>query len=179
MKAYAGIGSRDITFREKDIIFKIAQKLKNDYTVYSGNADGADITFQMGAESNFVAFLPWNDFNKEKFDYTIGTYNILSDKDDKALESVRLFHPKPSSLSIGAKKLMARNYKQVMGDPALDLPPVNFIVCCANGSHISVSGGTGQALRIAFDEGISVINIRANSWQKRLSNITNIDFSFL
>lgn len=45
MKSYAGIGSRDITPQEVLDIYKIANLLKG-YTLYSGNADGADISFQ-------------------------------------------------------------------------------------------------------------------------------------
>lgn len=177
IKAYAGIGSRGITFVEKDLIFKIAQKLKDHYTVYSGNADGADITFQMGAEPNFVVFLPWDKFNKDSFDYTVGTFNVLNNNDSDALASVKKFHPNSFSLSNGANKLMARNFKQVCGDPLQNLPIVDFVICCANGSHTSVSGGTGQAVRIANSMNIPVVNLRANDWQKKLSKITNIDFT--
>jgi hypothetical protein len=177
IKSYAGIGSREITFEEKDLIFKIANKLKEHYTVYSGNADGADITFQMGAEPYFVAFLPWANFNKENFDFTLGHSNVLNILDEDAINSVRKFHPSPFSLSAGASKLMARNYKQVMGDPREKLPAVDFVICCANGTHKSVAGGTGQAVRIATEHGIPVVNIRVKDWQKKLTEITNIDFT--
>ena len=67
MISYAGIGSRHITTKEKHIITKIADKLSNSFILYSGNAEGSDITFQEGSQGQCVIMLPWKSFNENQF----------------------------------------------------------------------------------------------------------------
>jgi hypothetical protein len=71
-------------------------------------------------------------------------------------------------LSYGAKKLMARNCHQVLGQ---DLKtPVDFIVCWTKNGNIN--GGTGQALRIAKKLNIPVYNLFfEESFQNLLKNV--------
>jgi hypothetical protein len=72
-----------------------------------------------------------------------------------ARQIARKYHPGWSYLSPAAKKLMTRNTFQVLGS---DLEtPVSFVVCWTIGGKIS--GGTGQALRIAKDLGIPIFNL--------------------
>ena len=55
MKYYAGIGTREITDKETTLILNLAKLMaKKDWVVYSGNADGSDITFQKGSDGKCV-----------------------------------------------------------------------------------------------------------------------------
>lgn len=75
-----------------------------------------------------------------------------------------IYHPSPANLTQGVRKIMARNYHQVMGID--DYPPVSFVICCANYDENGVLGGTGQACRIAKDKGIPVYNLRELGLEK-------------
>ena len=167
MICYAGIGSREITSEEAHKILVISSKLSKKFVVYSGNAEGADITFQTGSNGNCVIYLPWDGFNKEEYDctkslayYDVGNTNI-------GVEYASKFHPTYSRLSKGAKRLMCRNSHQILGFK--DYPRVSFVVYCAKEACGVVSGGTAQAIRIARDMGIPTFNIRNNETEK-LSN---------
>ena len=69
------------------------------------------------------------------------------------------YHPNWDNLSQGAKKLMARNACQVFGITGDQ--PVDFIICWTPNGEIT--GGTGQALRIAKDFNIPVFNLGSMS----------------
>lgn len=173
MKAFAGIGLRNISKEEETKIIKFSDFLcRRGYIVYSGNAEGSDISFQIGSGGNCVIFLPWNRFNLEKFNY-IRPENCLNyfvvGNSEEGMNSIKKYHPNPSSLSRGATSLMSRNYYQVMGYK--QFPQVDFVVCCADeDKNGNVLGGTGQACRIAKDLNIPVINIRNENWKILLRN---------
>lgn len=174
-KAYAGIGSRKISEEQKSIIEKVARTLSQDFTLYSGNADGADITFQIGAGKNSVAWIPWPKFNFNNYDASLLCGRVFAGPTNPgSRESVDKFHPAPHSLSQGARKLMERNYFQVMGD--MLHPQVKFVLCCPveyyrkNGKLV-VSGGTSQAVRIAQHFNIPVICIGESGWEKELETV--------
>jgi len=171
LNAFAGIGSREITSYEKILINKVSSLLcQYNYILYSGNADGADITFQEGSRGQCVVFLPWDRFNINKFDYTnkwkCRQYFEVG-HEEKGFKSVEDFHPNPKVLSVYAHALMTRNYFQVMGYDRY--PKVDFVLCCANEDKKgNVQGGTGQACRIAKSLNIPVINIRNPNWKELL-----------
>ena len=169
MKSYAGIGSRNITNQEKEIIKKISSLLsKLHYLCYSGNADGSDIAFQENCSGQCVVFLPWDGFNKDKFDYdnkSLCKNYYVAGNSDAGLESVEKFHPNPSVLSRGGRSLMCRNYYQIMGWYYI-YPRVDFVICCADEDiNGNVLGGTGQATRIAKSLNIPIFNIRNKNWK--------------
>jgi hypothetical protein len=172
MRAYAGIGSRDITDVERRQIEKIASVLAKRFIVYSGNAEGSDIAFQTGSRGKCVIFIPWNGFNDDKYSLkeSIECYEVGEEKEGR--DCVVRLHPNPSALRQGGKKLMARNFYQVAG--FLKYPEVEFVICCAlvdkNGK---VKGGTSQAVRLAEERGIPVINIRVDGWKERLIDAIN------
>lgn len=157
MISYAGIGSRTITKQETLDIYDIADFLRKRYVLYSGNADGADIAFQRGSCGGCVLWLPWKNFNKDK--YWEPALNRIAYQTDLAKESVDKYHPAPYNLSDGARKMMARNYHQIMGLKNL-YPVVSFVICCADYDENDVKGGTGQAVRIAKKREIPVYNLR-------------------
>jgi len=171
MRYYTGIGSRKITKREEKTISGIALYLKrNDFTVYSGNASGADVTFQRGSGGNCVVFVPWKSFNESVYNYideSKFSVCIEESKDREAYESVEKFHPNPRALTRAGRNFMARNYYQVMGYG--EYPVSEFVVCCADEDRYGeVTGGTGQAVRIAKSLGLPIINIRTDGWLKKI-----------
>lgn len=167
MISYAGIGSRSITQEERETIKRVAYKLSFKATVYSGNADGADIAFQEGSEGNCVVFLPWRNFNRAKYDLTKSRECYVVGQESEGLKAIEEFHPAPHNLSFGARSCLCRNYYQICG--YRDVGQVRFVVCCANvDSNGEVSGGTGHAVRIAKANNIPVFNIRQEGWRNSL-----------
>ena len=167
MISYAGIGSRQITECETETIINIAKKLSEKYVLYSGNAEGSDITFQIGSNKNCVLLVPWMNFNKNKYSHDNCIDVIDCGDTPEGNASIDKFHPSPISLSRGGRRMMARNYHQIHG--ILDYPRVSFVICCANrDEHGKIIGGTGQACRIAESLNIPVINIRDAFYEEML-----------
>lgn len=148
---YAGIGSRDCPKDILEIIIKISYWLgKKGFVLRSGGADGCDKAFEYGCDrANGLKeiYLPWKGFNKSN--------STLVVNDSRAFDIARKYHPNFNNLKEGAKKLQARNSHQVLG---LNLDSkVDFVICYTkNGAG---SGGTGQALRIAKDFDIPILDL--------------------
>lgn len=148
VRAYAGIGSRETPLEIQKKMTEIALQLsRQNFILYSGGAQGADMAFARGANEKII-LLPWNDFN-----------GIKEDKQQHIVppfkeELVRKYHPRPSSLSNSGWKLMSRNSYQVLGPDLRS--PVEFVLCWTKDGK--ASGGTGQALRIAKDKNIPIFN---------------------
>lgn len=172
MISYAGIGSRDISSDEECLIMKIANKLSSlGIIVYSGNAEGSDIAFQSGSNGNCVIMLPWLNFNKNEYDVKKSlAYFDLGDTKEGNFNAEK-HHPNFKNLSQGAKRMMSRNYHQVIGYDIY--PKVSFIVCCADEDEYGVKGGTGQACRIAKYNKIPIFNIR-NGWDNQKEEFSNL-----
>ena len=68
---------------------------------------------------------------------------------------MKKYHPAPDRLSAGALKLMARNYCQMFGS-STQAPSSSFVVCYTVDGK--ATGGTGQAMRMAADAGIPILN---------------------
>ena len=148
-KYYAGIGSRKTPPDILEFMTKIATYLSNQkYILRSGGADGADSAFEDGVINNLKKiYLPWPGFNKSE--------EIFVPLSKEAFELSEKYHPTWKFLSQGAKKLHTRNCYQVFGE---DLKSRSeFIICwTVNGK---ITGGTGQALRIAQDSFIKIYNL--------------------
>lgn len=171
MRCYAGIGSRTLNHPEHEIIANIAKNLsQRGFWLYSGHADGADITFEKNSSSG-VIWLPWKGFNS-KHDLLPEMKYRLVERTTETEESVNRFHPAPHTLSSGVRKLMMRNYHQIMG--SVEFPCVKFVVCCADPQDGGVKGGTGQAVRIANFHKIPVVNIRSSGWRKVLKELLDV-----
>lgn len=142
MRHYAGIGSR----KTPDEILKVMTRLgywlwQDAYTLRSGGAAGADKAFEVGCDAA----------HGQKEIFTADNFDIP----EWAFNTVEVYHPAPHKLSDYAWRLHARNAMILLG--ADGASRVNFIVCWTpNGA---VTGGTGQALRIAEDYGIPVRNL--------------------
>jgi hypothetical protein len=191
MISYGGIGSRQITAEEEQLIQKIAGKLSDaGMILYSGNAEGSDIAFQRGSKGKCVLLLPWKKFNRDKYDLENSLAYIDVGKTKEGIESVAKYHPAPKALSFGGQCMMARNYHQIMGIESYSVaknspinntqidkiiyPVVSFVVCCSNrDENGKIVGGTGQACRIAADLGIPVFNIRDSGWETPFADFLN------
>ena len=145
---FAGIGSRETPKYVQLYMIKTAEYL-GDFTLRSGHADGADKAFEKGCDNvggKKEIYLPWKKFN--------GSDSELYNISDEAFAIAEKYHPAWDKLSDGAKKLMARDCMQVLGE---DLnTPADFILCWTKNGKIT--GGTGQALRIAIDYKIPIFN---------------------
>lgn len=154
---YAGIGSRSTPEPVLQQMRRIAGVLaKLDFTLRSGGADGADLAFEMGCdEASGVKeiYLPWQHFNNND--------SNLFGVSEAALSMAKAYHPAWDRLSFAAKKLQARNCYQILGKPFDPDSKSKFIVCWTPRGE--VTGGTGQALRMAEDLNVTVINLYSMS----------------
>lgn len=158
MFVYAGIGSRETPSDILKVMENLAYEFSTDSILRSGGAPGADTAFQFGAQlggGRTEIYLPWNGFNGQT------NNGYLMEPTEAAMELAAHYHPGWKHLKHGAKKLIARNGHQILGKNLDD--PVEMVICwTANGSHTgreSGTGGTGQALRIACDYQIEVLNL--------------------
>ena len=150
-KSYAGIGSRETPEDIMDIMtgFAILAESKG-WILRSGGAEGADTAFERGIKlnQNKEIYLPWGRFN--------GNPSQRTKPLDKAFEYAEAVFPYNwNMLSQGAKKLHARNIHQILGDHLTD--PVKFVICWTKNGK--VTGGTGQALRLAEELNIPIFNL--------------------
>ena len=159
---YAGIGARKIPedIRQKMYGFA-AQLARAGWTLRSGGADGSDAAFEAGCDSELgkkEIFLPWKGFNK--------SLSSLYKVSPEAEESVEKYHPAPQNLSLAAKRLMGRNYHQVMG-PRIGAHSSGVCICYTEGGKLV--GGTSQALRIILDllPNCVILNLGAYAFEMR------------
>ena len=163
---YAGIGSRKTPSNVLNFFTTAARVLdRNGYILRSGGADGADTAFEKGTENKEI-FLPWKKFNGNISEL----YNISSE----AYRIAELYHPNWDNLKESFKKFHARNVHQILGKN-LD-KPVDFVLCWTPDGAETMeetskeTGGTGQAIRIAWNYQIPIYNLRNEKSKKRFGN---------
>jgi hypothetical protein len=168
MYAYSGIGSRETPKNVLRKMTKIAGALQENYTLRSGHAPGADMAFELGCTNgNMEIYIPWKGFGKST--------SILFEQNEEAEYIASQYHPNWKGLKQSVKKLMARNVHQVLG---LDLAsPATFVLCWTQDgcethkSRSRLTGGTGQAISIASENNVPVINMCNEFWDQRLLDI--------
>ena len=146
---YAGIGARATPIEVLAIMTNFATNMElSGFILRSGGADGADSAFEAGVvnNQNKEIYLPWKSFNNNN--------SPLHGVSKAALEMAAKYHPNWKACSIGARKFHARNCYQMLGYNLKT--PVEFVACWTPKGKIT--GGTGQALRIAEDHGIYIDN---------------------
>ncbi len=150
-KYYTGIGSRKTPETYLSVMRLIAhQFVKKGFILRSGGADGADSIFEFGCDEKNgkkEIYLPWKNYNNNNSSY----YDYFNF--DKAFEIASDYHPKWNNLSIGVKKLLARNVYQLLG---LDLNTPSEVVI----AYHENKGGTFHTCKMAKDFGIEVINLK-------------------
>ena len=169
---YAGIGSRRISVEEELYISDLGKKFSDlGFCLYSGHADGADMTFEKASDPELsVIWLPWEGFNGKLYSKN----GIVVGDREEGRRTMEAFHPSPTRLGRGGKALISRNHFQIYGDPPL-YPMVDFVVCCADyDGPYKIRGGTGHAIRLASQLGIGWFNIRDLKERKRLDDYISI-----
>ena len=150
-KTYAGIGSRQTPQHILDEMEALAMILANEgYILHSGGAAGADSAFERGVSivgGEKKIFLPWKGFNGNRSPYF--------EQPEEASKLAAQTHPAWDRLSNGARKLMARNSMQILGENVKS--PVDFVICYDNWTLLR--GGTKQAVYIANLNRIPVFNL--------------------
>jgi hypothetical protein len=155
---YAGIGSRQTPQQTLVLMAETAYQLRQaGWTLRSGGANGADLAFEIGAGHAKEIYLPWRGFN--------GSRSLLHDISPEAYAMAEKFHPAWNRCSPAARKFHARNCYQVLGYSLRS--PSTFVLCWTPRGE--VTGGTGQAMRIAMHNGIPVINMFHDTWREQLT----------
>lgn len=138
---------------------------KQGHILRSGGARGADRAFEMGADEadgTKEIYLPYRGFNKS----TSKLYKVTRE----ARILANQFHPNWPALGCVARDFMGRNCYQLLG---LDLKtPTEFIICWTPNGKIT--GGTGQALRMAEHYRIPVFNLGSMSLDEVDEGISTI-----
>lgn len=151
---YAGIGSRATPVDVLSKMVTIGNMLGSQgHTLRSGRARGADQAFETGANAalgHTELFVAQNATRQPDW-----------------FRFAEFYHPNWSACSPVTRSLHARNSPIVLGHK-LDIP-ADFVVCWTPGG--AVTGGTGQALRIAAAYNIPVFNLaldghEAAMWSK-------------
>lgn len=150
MKSYAGIGSRQTPDKILNDMIMIGVNLADmGYTLRSGGANGADSAFEEGANHSINGNAPDPVIFKAD-DCTEAAKDMAAD-----------YHPAWERCNGFVRKLHGRNCMIILGAELND--PVEFIVCWTVDGKIT--GGTGQALRMAQKLGIKVHNLAINNFQ--------------
>jgi hypothetical protein len=173
LKSYAGIGSRETPIEILEVMKVISRRLYNGgFTLRSGGAKGADQAFESAlieferedAQKQVEIYLPWPGFEKQT------RLNWFEPKrktpQPEAFTFSSMYHPGWNYLSDFAKSLHARNTHQILGYDITNPDLVDFVVCWTKNGKIS--GGTGQALRIAEAHNIEIYNLAIRNELSRL-----------
>lgn len=170
-----GIGSRETPDDVLALMTRIGTACEaRGGKLRSGGAGGADLAFEAGWRdaANCEIFHPWRGFKPKIGGSSLDLDRILGRKRptsgpgapiilsgplfETAKEMASHYHPAWHHCSDGAKALHARNMPQVLG-PKLDRPTDVVICWTVDGGP---TGGTGQALRVAMDRGITIVNLQ-------------------
>ena len=166
-RTYAGIGARATPEDVKALMVRAAEFLAaGRWLLRTGDAEGADRAFRQGAhavDGDFEVYRPDGGYRGFE-ELTPGGPTSA------AYELAAHVHPAWDRCSARVKALHARNAHQVLG-PDLD-DPVRFVLCWTPDGSLDGSsrsaGGTGQALRIAAQHGIPVLNLASEKHRERV-----------
>ena len=164
MNIYTGIGSRQTPPDVLRQMTRIAANLDlSGYLLRSGGAAGADSAFEAGVseQDHMEIYLPWKGFNDNKSSH----YGVSQ----AALDMAALYHPAWNRCGSAARKFHARNCYQMLGESLKG--PSDFVLCWTPGG--AVTGGTGQALRIALDRQIPIFNLADDNWDVGFDKLCN------
>lgn len=169
---YAGVGSRQTA----KVIFRLQVRIGMALCAIgakleSGAAHGSDEAYELGVdlasqylvsrgiEDSKAIYIPWEGFRARK----TSEPGVIIPKTSEAMSLTSKYHAAWDNLSIHVKRLMSRNALQILGQSLKE--PVSRVMCyTADGAQTaqetsSKTGGTGQAIRIASDYGVPVVNI--------------------
>lgn len=170
-KFYTGVGSRDTPEEVLKLMRRIGFRMAQlGYTGRSGLADGADRAFYDGfcqyerqtkrPKGGFVNYLPWLGFNGGTMQNpcNVNTPTMANYRD--AMEIASELHPAWGRLTRGPRALHTRNIYQVLGH---DLKTNSKVLICwaprVTPNGVFVKGGTNSAVKLAWENGISIYNL--------------------
>jgi hypothetical protein len=165
-RACAGIGSRATPPHVLEVMEAAAgQFARAGWTMRTGMSPGADQAFYRGAllaEGSIELFLPWPAFQVHaRCPCESDAVLVLPEPTESAYALAARFHPDWGGLSACERRLRARDGHQVLGYDLVS--PALLVVCWTPDGSLDGTGrragGTGQALRIARDQGITVLNL--------------------
>jgi len=154
-KKYAGCGARSTPKKQLKAMAEISSSLSDQgWMLRSGAAIGADSAFEEGCTGAKEIYIPWEGYNGRRSRSSMDK-GVYVGATALTIEHAMRYHPNPAALKQGVKKLHARNSAILCG---LDLNnPVDMLICWT--PYGEVVGGTGQAMRIAIENGIPVFNL--------------------
>lgn len=173
-RTYAGVGSRQTPTAIAVLMRRLAARLAADgYTLHSGGAQGADQAFEQGALEAGGKLHVFRPGPPLRHPHHIDS--SLLHAFPEALTLAKRTHPAWGRCSPAAQLLHARNGFQVL---SADLAsPVRFLVAWTPdyaldpaGRVVSVSGGTGQAVRLAVARQIPVFHLGHEPHLKRIES---------
>jgi hypothetical protein len=163
---YAGIGSREAPTEVLALMESLAAQLaRRGWVLRTGASPGSDQAFYRGARSaagRVELYLPWAGFESGSWGPAeSGEVEVLAAPSPQAHELAARFQPRWASLGDEQRRLLARDAHQVLGADLAS--PARVVVCWTADGSLDGSGagadGTRQALRIARDRGIPVLNL--------------------
>jgi hypothetical protein len=166
---YAGVGSRETPVEMQTMMTQVAHYLqKEGWILRSGAATGADSAFEkeITNESKEI-YLPWAGYNNHPSEFHPKAYPFTQQEQD----FTAWFHPAWSKCSPSARLLHQRNTRIILGCESIHGPvvqPVKFVVCWTQGGQLK--GGTAQAIRIAQNYKIPVVNFGLSKTKMELEN---------
>lgn len=175
---YAGIGSRQTPPDILKIMEATGEFLgKKGWTLRSGGAEGADAAFEKGCDNvkgKKEIFLPWEKYNNHSSNLFYNSDEISKDIKFASFDLAANYHPAWHQCSYGAKCLLARDGFQILGK---DLKtPVSLVIFW---SPSLKKGGTTQALRIAQDYKIPIVNLGNSAERAEIINKHDLGIDFL
>lgn len=171
---YTGVGSRDISDEEYDLMEAIAKYLASlGYKLRSGKAPGSDSAFESGVtEFGDITlkeiYVPWKGFKGNEFEGE----NIPLDPPSSvnygiSWQLVKEIHPAAERLKQAPAKLHQRNCHQVLGRDLENPKPSKFLLACADvDRNGEIKGGTRTAWKLAEKFGVPCFNIRGKTKQE-------------
>jgi len=178
-RCYAGVGSRQAPPQALAAIELAATQLaRTGWTLRTGMSPGADQAFYRGALAGggrVHLYLPWPSFEAQaRLPEERGRVLVLPAPAPAAYSLAARLHPGWSGLSAEVRALRARDVHEVLGRDLRS--PVALVVCwTADGSldgQGACVGGTGQALRIARESAIDVLNLSRPEHLARLRRLS-------
>lgn len=175
LRYYAGIGSRETPPDIQRIMTNCARLMyERGWILRSGAALGADAAFETGVNKKNrergcspavgkEILLPWRRYNQSQSSLCPENYPFTQQELDLAAE----LHPAWDRCSAGARSLHTRNIRILLG--VRGDAPVRFVICWTKNGKMT--GGTGQALRLAQRLDIPIFNLGAAQTPEDLRKI--------
>jgi hypothetical protein len=170
---YAGIGSRATPPVVLAAIEAVAaDRARAGWVLRTGMSPGADRAFHRGARAGggiVELYLPWPGFADDAFTEEPGVI-VHARPSARARQLAARHHPRWAALGERERALLARDCEQVLGSDLAS--PVAEVICWTPDGSLDGEGllddGTGQALRVAREAAIPVLNLARPEHMRRV-----------